>query len=281
LSTVNLHIFNAGYCTCPEHIALRGGRWQQIRFPAMFALIEHPRFGQMLFDTGYSTRFFTETHGLPHRLYRWITPVTLREDQLAVTQLEDYGIRPTDIDRIFISHFHADHISALADFPRARYCYLPQAFDALRSKRGFQALIHAYLPGLVPHDFEQRTAAVDVAHPIPLPPEYAPFTTGFDLLGDETLVAVELPGHAFGQMGLLARTERGVFFFISDAAWLMRNIQSNQPPHALANLLFSDPKTYNETLHALHTFQHNQTDIHIIPSHCAETLAKYISNKEF
>ncbi len=34
---------------------------------------------------------------------------------------------------------------------------------------------------------------------ISLPSHYAPFDTGFDLLGDGSLLAVELPGHAKGQ----------------------------------------------------------------------------------
>ncbi|RLT42088.1 MAG: MBL fold metallo-hydrolase [Chloroflexi bacterium] len=276
MSSVRVTILMAGHCTCPEHIAIQGGRWRNIHFPAMFALIEHPRCGPMLFDTGYSERFFSETRRFPNRLYRLATPVTLEEKQTAQAQLAARGIRPSDIERVFISHFHADHIAALGDFPRARYVYLPQAFEAVRSLAGWRALARAYLPGLLPSDFTERAAPVDMAAPRPLPPDYAPFATGFDLLGDESLLAVELPGHCTGQMGLLARREDGIiFFFVADAAWLMRSIAGNRLPHALANLIFSNPRLYRLTLAKLHRFHVSRPEVAIIPSHCAETLARY------
>jgi glyoxylase-like metal-dependent hydrolase (beta-lactamase superfamily II) len=268
MNAVKVSIFSAGYCSCPEFIAIQGGRWRNVRFPAMFALFEHPRFGAMLFDTGYSERFFVETDRFPNRLYRMTTPVSLRPEQMAINQLSSLNIQPTDITRIFISHFHADHIAALGDFPCARYVYLPQAFDSVRNLRGLQALNRAYLPGLIPSDFSERAAPVAAALSRSLPLEYAPFTIGFDLLGDDSLLAVELPGHAIGQMGIFARDESGLtYFFIADAAWLARSIVENRPPHLLANFLFPDSVAYRETLSGLHTFHKNRPDVCMIPSH--------------
>jgi glyoxylase-like metal-dependent hydrolase (beta-lactamase superfamily II) len=276
MNAVKVSIFTAGFCTCPEHIAIQGGRWRNIRFPAMFALIEHPRFGAMLFDTGYSYRFFDETCHFPNRLYRMMTPVTLREEQLAVNQLSHLSLRAADVTKVFISHFHADHIAALGDFPRARYVYLPQAFDSVRNLRGFAALSRAHMPGLIPGDFTERSEPIDLSAARSLPPEYAPFTRGFDLLGDESLLAVELPGHAFGQMGLFARDESGAtYFFVADAAWLGKSIIDNRPPHRLANFLFPDPAAYRATLTDLHDFHAKRPDVQVIPSHCEVTLSKF------
>jgi glyoxylase-like metal-dependent hydrolase (beta-lactamase superfamily II) len=277
MNAVKVSIFSAGFCSCPEHIAIQGGRWQNIHFPAMFALFEHPRFGAMLFDTGYSERFFTETEHFPNRLYRMLTPVSLRPEQLAVRQLSALNIQPADITHIFISHFHADHIAALDDFPRAKFVYLPQALESTRSLHGLAALSRAWLPGLIPTDFSERAAPVAMAVPRSLTPEYAPFTTGFDLLGDESLLAVELPGHATGQMGVFARDESGSsYFFVADAAWLARSISANRPPHQLANFIFPDPGAYRKTLADLHQFYANRPEVRLIPSHCETTLAQYV-----
>ena len=280
MKAVKVSIFSAGFCSCPEHIAIQGGRWRNIRFPAMFALFEHPRFGAMLFDTGYSERFFSETEHFPNRLYRMLTPVSLRPEQLAINQLSRLNIQPGDITRIFISHFHADHIAALGDFPRAKYVYLPQALDCVHNLQGLGALSRAWLPGLVPGDFSERAVPVTPAASRPLPPEYAPFRTGFDLLGDESLLAIELPGHAAGQMGIFARDENGSSsFFVADAAWLARSIEENRPPHKLANFIFPNPAAYRETLANLHRFSANRPEVHVIPSHCEATLAQFASSK--
>jgi len=115
-----------------------------------------------------------------------------------------------------------------------------------------------------------------MALPKTLPPEYWPFTRGFDLLGDDSLLAVELPGHAVGQMGLFAREANGQsWFFVADAAWLGRSITTNQPPHRLANIIFSDPAVYRQTLSELQKFQSARPDVRLVPSHCESTLAQY------
>lgn len=273
---MKINILHAGYCVAPEHIAIRGGRWRRIHFPAMFALLRHPQFGAMLFDTGYSYRFFDETQKFPNRFYRWITPVTLREEDLLANQLATFDLRLKDISHVFISHFHADHIAGLADLTAARYVYFPHAYSGLRHLPPAQDLRHAFLRGLIPADFDSRAREVNVARPLLLSAEYAPFKTGYDLLGDQSIIGVELPGHAHGQMGIFARDERGkVFFFVADAAWLKRAIVENRPPHKIADALFPDSAAYRQTLGHLHSYYLTHPDAHVIPSHCAETIAGF------
>ncbi|MBP6209882.1 MAG: MBL fold metallo-hydrolase [Anaerolineales bacterium] len=275
---MKIDILHAGYCTAPEHIAIHGGRWRTIHFPAMFALFRHPKFGAMLFDTGYSYRFFDETKKFPKRIYRWMTPVTLREEDLVVNQLAGLGLRLQDISHVFISHFHADHIGSLVDLNWSRFVYLPHAFSHLRHLPPQEDMKHAYLRGLVPTDFASRSQEVDITKPILLSEEYLPFKTGYDLLGDGSLIGVELPGHAHGQMGIFARDDSGcVFFFVADAAWLKRSIVENRPPHKIADNLFPDPAAYRETLGTLQNYYQTHPNTHVIPSHCEETIAQFDS----
>jgi len=273
---MKIDILHAGYCTAPEHIAIHGGRWRSIHFPAMFALLRHPKFGAMLFDTGYSYHFFDETKKFPKRFYRWMTPVTLHEEDLVVNQLAKFDLRPQDISHVFISHFHADHIASLPDLAWSRYVYLPHAFSGLRHLRPSEDLKHAFLRGLIPLDFDARSQEVDITQPVLLSEEYSPFRTGYDLLGDGSIIGVELPGHAHGQMGIFARDDSGkVFFFVADAAWLKRSLIENRPPHTIANNIFSDPTAYRETLGNLHTYYLTHPDTVIIPSHCDETIQTF------
>ena len=276
---MKIDILHAGYCTAPEHLAIRGGRWRSIRFPAMFALFRHPTFGAMLFDTGYSFRFFDETIRFPRRIYRWMTPVTLCEEDLIANQLSTFNLQLKDISHVFISHFHADHIASLPDLAWSRFVYLPHAFSRLRHSTPSEDLKHAFLRGLVPSDFDSRSHEVDVTNSILLSAEYAPFNTGYDLLGDESIIGVELPGHAYGQMGIFARDDDGkLFFFVADAAWLKRSVIENRPPHTIANFLFSDPEAYRQTLGDLHSHYLTHPDTIIVPSHCEATI-RSLENK--
>ena len=90
---------------------------------------------------------------------------------------------------------------------------------------------------------------------------------------------MELPGHAQGQMGIFVRNDEGkVFFFVADAAWLKRSIVENRPPHKIANMIFSDPAAYRETLGKLQTYYSTHPDTVVVPSHCDETISQLSSS---
>jgi glyoxylase-like metal-dependent hydrolase (beta-lactamase superfamily II) len=276
---MKLTVLDAGFCTAPEHLTLGSGTWRARPLPALFTLLEHPRFGPILFDTGYGLQFFSETGRFPLSLYPKLTPVTLRESDLAVQRLARRGLRPEEVGHILISHFHADHVSALRDFPKARLLYFPEAWQAVAGRQGWQALRSAFVPGLLPPDFETRGQAVGPARQRPLPPEYAPFMQGVDVFGDESAWAVRLPGHAIGQMGLFVRTDDGQqYFLVADACWHTQAIRTNHGPHPLANLIFANPTQYRQTLGQLHQFHLNQPQVHMIPSHCREAQARYVAS---
>lgn len=277
MSGVRLTLLDAGFCECPEYIVLRNGSWHAMRFPATFALLEHPHRDPMLLDTGYTARFYAETRRFPYNLYARATPVVLPQGESAVEKLARLGIRATDVECILVSHFHADHVGGLRDFPNARFIYLAEAYAAVRNRRGMAAVRRGFLPGLLPDDFEARAHPIAPALMQPLAAAYAPFTQGVDLLGDETLLAVALPGHAAGQMGLFVQAEMGEsYFLVVDGCWTSRAFRQNQMPHPLANLIFDDPAAYRRTLADLQTFYRRRPDVHIIPAHCAEAHARYV-----
>ncbi|MEY3299264.1 MAG: hypothetical protein RLZZ597_2524 [Cyanobacteriota bacterium] len=269
LIRVQVTWFEVGYCTHPEAIVLRGGRWQNVQFPALVALIQHPTMGNILFDTGYSQRFFQETQSFPNRLYSLVTPVSLRPQDSLVYQLQQCGIAPSSIRYILISHFHADHIGALQDFPNAEFICAKSAYDAVKSKRGLWAIKAGFLAGLLPPDFEQRVRFVEQQPTVSALPDE--FEMGFDILGDRSLLAIDLPGHATGQLGLIfIDTQDHLYFLVADACWSSRAYQDLVTPHPIAQLIFSDYKMYQETLKKLHQLHQKYPDIRIVPTHCLD-----------
>lgn len=273
---IKFTLMAAGYCTHPEFITIRSGQWRPAPFPALFALLEHPQAGPILFDTGYTGRFFSETRHFPASLYARLTPVHFDEAEAACRQLQARGIKPGDIQYLIISHFHADHIGGLQDFPAAQYLYFNEAYTSVRPLQGFRAVRAGFLPGLLPPDFEARSRPLPLAELQSLPRRYAPFTAGLDLFGDESLVAVPLPGHAPGQMGLFVQTEaQGLIFLIADACWQSRAYRELSWPHPLANLIIADAGAYRVTLQKIHQWYKNNPARAIIPSHCLEALAQY------
>ena len=267
---LELTLMSDGWCEQLEHIACRGGKFRRIRFASMFALIQHPQFGPILFDTGYTKRFFSETQCFPEKLYRLITPVQLREVGDIATQLRARGVAPDEVRHILISHFHADHIGGLMDFPNATFHCTRAAFDSVKRLRGWRAVKHAFLPGLLPPDFEKRAVFAEDAPLVRLPASHAPFSEARNLFGDGSLLAVDLPGHAAGQMGIFLKTTGGRDCLLAaDACWLSQQYRKNLMPHAIVRLL-ADWRAYKITLQKLHQLHLNNPSLRIIPTHCAE-----------
>lgn len=272
---VQLSILSAGYCLHPERLTLRGGSLKPVEFPAGYALIRHPLLGPILFDTGYSARFFQETASLPASLYRRITPVVYSEEESAVRHLADNGIAPEDVRYIVLSHFHADHVGGVRDFPQAQYIYLRKSYDAVSSLGPVRATKAGFLPGLLPEDFNPRSLPVDeYSAKRPLPPGL-PFSEAYDLLGDGSLLAVELSGHAAGMIGIFVSTSEHDYLLCADTVWSSRAFLENRRPHPAAGLIMSSRSEYIENFERLRQIHERFPEIRIVPSHCREALARW------
>lgn len=264
-------LFSAGYCSHPECITIKGGRWCLQKYPALCALIRHPEHGNILFDTGYSPRFFEETKKWPLWLYKKITPVQIPNEETLVYKLQKKGISPEDITYIVLSHFHADHIAGIKDFPNAKIMCSTVAFETVKNTKGITALRKGFLSGLLPDNFESRLIFLEDKKIIPLHNSMQPFVDGIDVFGDGGLTAVSLPGHAIGQFGLLFKDSGGrQVFLVADSCWSSRAYREYKLPSVITYLIHDKKSTYQETLSKLHRLYKQNKHIRIIPSHCQE-----------
>ncbi len=271
-----LHLLTVGYCRHCERMTRSGGRWRSTVFPATVGLMLHPREGPILYDTGYAEHFHEATTPFPERLYRWATPVHLDEAQRLPNQLALHGVRLADIRWCLISHFHADHIAGLRDLPNARFICMRADYDAMRQCSRVGGLRQGMLPALLPPDFEQRVVFAE-SRPVRKPAgAWVPFGQGYDLFGDNSMVAVALPGHTPAQMGLYLRDQRNrEVFLCADAAWSRHAWTEFDLPALPTRAVMHDWSAYERTLVHLRALSHAAPNLAILPSHCTESLAMY------
>lgn len=272
---VKLTLRSAGSCFHPEALTLRGGTLRPVEFPAGYACIVHPLHGPILFDTGYSSRFFAETARLPAALYRHITPVRFEDRQGAASQLQAAGIRPEQVRYVVLSHFHADHIGGVRDFPQAKFIYAAAAYEAVRKLRGLSAVRAGFLPGLLPEDFASRSLPFGDEEAVSCFGAGFPFRQGWDLLGDGSLLAVALPGHAAGMIGLFVSDKQHDYLLCADAVWSSRAYREQRPPHPLAALIMSSRSDYKRSFKLLSELHQREPRLRIVPSHCKAALAAW------
>lgn len=271
-STLACRIFDTGHCLATEAHVIRGGRWRRVECHNLVAALHHPVHGWGLVDAGYASHLRRATERLPWRAYRYATPLRLHERLEAVTQLAAMGVSAGDVRWIVVTHFHADHVSGLRDFPRAAIYASRAAIDDVSSRSGLVAFRRGYMPALLPDDFASRVRDIEQRGG----PDLGPFGRGYDLFGDGTLVAVTLPGHARGQIGVLAETDGGTRFFVADACWQTRGIREQRVPHPITHLFVDQPRVVPVTLAHLKAFSDARPDAVFVPTHCPEAYRREV-----
>jgi glyoxylase-like metal-dependent hydrolase (beta-lactamase superfamily II) len=272
-TAIECHLFSTGYCLAQEAFLIRGGRWRTVHCHALVGLLRHPERGWVLWDAGYAPRMLDATRRLPFALFHVLTPLRISPDDAAIEQIRRWNLAAHDIGQLIISHFHADHIGGLQDFPDVQFVASGEGYARIAGAKSWKAMRAGTIPDLVPSDFAERVSILQEFNGPALPGLGATH----DLFGDGLVLLVALPGHARGQIGMFAKTTNGPLLLASDACWMTRSIWTRTPPHPITSLLVDDPSAVRITIDHLHTFAEARPDVAIIPSHCPETFAREVA----
>jgi glyoxylase-like metal-dependent hydrolase (beta-lactamase superfamily II) len=263
---VGFSLLNAGTMTTRRKYFEISGNMERLQVPALFAVLEHPREGTVLFDTGYTPRFHRGTRHFPHCIYGIVTPVNVTPKETAVRQLASRGISPESVRWIVLSHFDPDHYGGLKDFPNATVVCRADAWTHVAGKEGLAALRAHMLPGHLPDDICGR---------LQLLPQFegetlGPFAHSLDLFGDGSIRLIDLPGHAPGHVGAWIRgTDEQHYALVADAVWTADSIA--YPDKGLHRLLAHSTREREATVRLLQKLKASHPNVAIIPSHCPAT----------
>ncbi|MGV8848095.1 MAG: MBL fold metallo-hydrolase [Propionibacteriaceae bacterium] len=271
--TVAVRLLVAGHSSQRERLARRGGSWRAVPFPATVAVITHPS-GTVLYDTGYAQRYLDATRPMPERLYNWLIPGVIAPGESTVEQLAARGVPASEIATIVLSHLHADHSSGITDFPSARIVTseVPPGVPGQRAhEKLWSTTAHGVLPATLPPDYLARR--VDPSTLPIVATGLQGFAEGYDVVGDGSIVAVPLPGHSPGHLGLwLPATQGPPVLLVGDAVWLRATLTGDLPPRQVIATMH-DPDAYVRAITTLGQLADARPDILIVPSHCQETVA--------
>lgn len=222
---------NSAWVPVRRGLVQRGGGFAKLRLKVRYGVFRHPEAGPVLIDTGYS---YAVTEGsersLALKLYARALQIT--PDAQPVDFLARQGLRPADIKTVIVTHYHADHVSGLGLFPKARVIGHGGALRSIRAAGAVTNLRHGVFSELLPEDLESRLTEVES---LPLR-EGAP--SGRDLFGDGSVLAVSLPGHAEGHFGLWFAAER--LLYAVDTEWVRPALLPGGRPRVTAALVASD-----------------------------------------
>lgn len=221
----------------PERLILGGGRFSRVPVAVRYGVLRHPRLGVILIDTGYGP-LVTEAPGrsLALRAYAGILGIELRDVEAPAAVLARLGCQPSDVHHVLLTHFHADHIARLREFPKARIIAPGETFFRLMRLGRATQLHHGFFEELLPEDFRSRLIPLEDHATI----EHAGLGPCRDLAGDGSLLSVDLPGHALGHQGILFLRRPVPLLYAVDTQWHWDAIRHGRFPGLPASAVYSD-----------------------------------------
>ncbi|HPE07897.1 MAG TPA: N-acyl homoserine lactonase family protein [Smithellaceae bacterium] len=189
----------------------------QVWLPMFSYLIEHPK-GLILMDTGWHTdvRVNQIKHlGMIHYL---INKADLPAGQAIHEQLEQRGIKVSDLDFVVLSHLHSDHASGLKLVRSAKKILVSEPeWICANGKEKIR-----YVPSM--------WEGVKVETYRFSPSEYGPQKSSFDLFRDGTVQFVHTPGHTRGLACTLIQSKNKYVLLFFDAGYARKSWEKMIPP---------------------------------------------------
>jgi N-acyl homoserine lactone hydrolase len=167
-------------------------------------LIKHSQ-GWLLWDTGLADAIAAMPEGQrpsDPRAIHWRRPKTL------AAQIEQLGVKPSDIKYVSVSHSHSDHIGNVAMFPQSMLLVQKAEYD----------------------------------WPAPAGPRFKPelpvtkLEGDHDVFGDGSVTIIATPGHTPGHQSLLVKLPKtGALLLSGDAAHFKENWDNRRVPEFNSN----------------------------------------------
>jgi N-acyl homoserine lactone hydrolase len=230
-------------------------RSEWLEFPVPAFLVEHPRAGPVLIDTGFHPSVAVEPRKnlgpVAHILFK---DVRMEAEQAATAQLRARGVEPSRVNVVVMTHLHVDHASAISEFPDATFVVSRAEWAAATS----QGQLHGYVRRQFDHAFDYRLLDFEG----PDVESFASFGRSFDLFGDGSVRCVYTPGHTLGHQSVVLRLRRREALVAADAVYLRRNLDEVRLSHRTA-----DDHLSERSLREIRRYARDTPDALIIPGH--------------
>jgi N-acyl homoserine lactone hydrolase len=224
--------------------------------PVQAFLVEHPGAGSLLIDTGLHPSVAVDPKENIGRILSFMAfkDLEMRPEQAVPAQLRERGLEPSDVGVVVMTHLHADHASAISEFPQATFVLSSAEWKAATS----QGPSHGYRRRQFDHAFDYRTLDFDA----PDADSFSTFGRSFDLFGDGSVRLVFTPGHTHGHLSLVLRVRRGEVLIAGDAIYLERTLRDHHLPH-----IVEDEHLFRRSLREIELYARETPDALIVPGH--------------
>jgi glyoxylase-like metal-dependent hydrolase (beta-lactamase superfamily II) len=271
-ATVRLHPMLAGEFLAPpawlhrddgrlgplRALGLGVGRDDLVDAPIGWFLLDHPRAGRVLVDTGLHPSVAVDPRAnfgaLGARAFRGLS---VDAAQTAPAQLRARGVEPTSVSVVVMTHLHVDHASAASEFPGATFVVAEREWAAATRST---AVLQGYSRAQLDHALDWRTLDFDGSDA----DSFATFGRSLDLFGDGSVRCVHTPGHTPGHMSVIVRLREREALLAGDAIYTMRALRESRLPARCADL-----HEFRRSLREIQLYARQTPTALVVPGHDA------------
>ena len=251
-----VRLYNCGCCKNNLRHVFKHHSKEIRMFPARVVLIRHSQLGDILYDTGYSKLIY-RNHILSF-LYNALNKSYVNEEDTIVSKLKRDGIATEHINQIILSHAHPDHIGGLRLLQNYEIISTEKVIDTLQNGGAFELVFQNMKPD---GSVKYRLPVVGMTDSV----LNGYFEKIYDVLGDGSILGVELNGHADGQLGIYLPEYQ--MFFAADACWGADLLCKVKDMRKVAQWIQNDYIMYVDTVGRLERFIKENPEIKVIFSH--------------
>ncbi len=253
---ISFSIIKTGTASTREAMVFDGGSLGKKVVLNHSAIIIHHGADFILFDTGLGKNIEKQ---FKHDMPWWAQSLFPYELGTPAVEQLPLDIRRS-LSKIFLSHVHWDHASALQDFPGSCVAIATEEKEELKVVK---------TTATFPSQFSSGSLKwCDFAWSIK---PYEGFEKSYDIFRDQSAVLVPLPGHTYGSVGLFLTISARKYFFIGDLTWSLKALKAGKSKFWASSKLVD--RSRDETLATLQKVKkmsEKNTDLIIVPAHDSE-----------
>lgn len=274
MNEIKIHIFHTGHVRVSPYLPFGGEdcnilkatgifipkrKW--LTLPVSCYLIEHPK-GLILFDAGWNRSMSpngtfdkkAQIKSLGNRLLYKTNQGWVEKGKCIDEQLDNIGIKPSDLDYVILSHLDCDHTNGLPLVKEAKHIIVSNDELKFTSEKNFITKIRYQKKwwkgiNLTTFDFNGSEG---------------PFEKSYDLFGDESILLINIQGHCDGLCALkITNKENGNYVLLySDGGYATKSWNDMILPGIIENK--------EKGLKSLEWIKKQSLD-----AHCVESIANH------
>ena len=231
-----------------------------VEVPYVAFLVEHPGAGRILIDTGFHPSVAVDPKQNLGRLNARAFGPRMDASDAVGAQLRGRGIEPGGVGTVVMTHLHADHASAISEFPASTFLISRQEWQAATTVA--RPATHGYVRRQFDHAFDYRL--VDFASGAGID-SFATFGRAVDVFGDGSVRLVFTPGHTLGHMSVVLRLTGREALVAGDAIYTRHALATGHKPYRM-----EDEHLYERSVREIQLYARGTPDALIVPGHDME-----------